>query len=293
MSVILLTLIFALFGKMIVCFGSNYFGQLGCGGASRRDAHTPITFGESEDGKLDSESVIDVSCGSHFTVVLEKKGTLQWCGTLNGIVRPFLVPVEISYALKCTQVSCGRQHILSLMEGGFVLSWGVNYFGQLGHGNDNSWDTPKLIQGLKPSDIGSKVVSVVCGGSHSGAITDRGRVFMWGLNRNGQCGLGSKSVSILEPRPIDSSTLGVVSPRSLVCGRCHSAVLNSEGRVYAWGATGFGRLGIQEVPKNQLFPAEVPFFRSTPIHSLASGDFHMLALGHDCSVYSWGYGEHS
>ena len=26
------------------------------------------------------------------------------------------------------------------------------------------------------------------------------------------------------------------------------------------------------------------------MHSLVSGDFHMLALGHDCSVYSWGYG---
>lgn len=32
------------------------------------------------------------------------------------------------------------------------------------------------------------------------------------------------------------------------------------------------------------------FFRSTPVHSIASGDFHMLALAMDWTVYAWGYG---
>jgi hypothetical protein len=30
-------------------------------------------------------------------------------------------------------------------------------------------------------------------------------------------------------------------------------------------------------------------FKAIPVHSIASGDFHMLAVGHDGSVYSWGY----
>ena len=42
--------------------------------------------------------------------------------------------------------------------------------------------------------------------------------------------------------------------------------------------------------KTQSSPLEVRYFRNIPIHSLASGDFHMLALAHDCSVYSWGCG---
>jgi hypothetical protein len=34
----------------------------------------------------------------------------------------------------------------------------------------------------------------------------------------------------------------------------------------------------------------VSAFRGTPIHSIASGDFHMIALAQDWTVYAWGYG---
>jgi len=67
-------------------------------------------------------------------------------------------------------------------------------------------------------------------------------------------------------------------------------MVTTEGRVYSWGAASFGRLGHMETRKKQPTPLEVPDFRSIPIHSLSAGDFHMLALGHDCSVFSWGYG---
>ena len=37
------------------------------------------------------------------------------------------------------------------------------------------------------------VGKVVCGGSHSGVLTARGRkCYMWGLNRNGQTGTNVK-----------------------------------------------------------------------------------------------------
>jgi alpha-tubulin suppressor-like RCC1 family protein len=111
-------------------------------------------------------------------MVLGKNGKFSMCGTLNGIVTPLLTSVEVMYPLRCIQVACGRKHILALMEGGFVLSWGTGYFGQLGHGDDSSWDSPKMISALEPSKIGSRIVQIACGGSHSGALTDSGRIFM-------------------------------------------------------------------------------------------------------------------
>jgi len=63
--------------------------------------------------------------------------------------------------------------------------------------------------------------------------------------------------------------------------------------LFTWGATSYGRLGIPVESgrsKSVSPPTEVSFFHNIPIHSIASGDFHMLALTHDCSVYSWGYG---
>jgi alpha-tubulin suppressor-like RCC1 family protein len=127
------------------------------------------------------------------------------------------------------------------MEGGYVLSWGTGYLGQLGLGDDNSWDSPRIIRQLEPKRLGDVVTRVVCGGSHSGVITRRGAIYMWGLNRNGQTGTGIKAESVLEPRPIDTTDLTRKVPRDLVCGRNHTCLVTTEGRVFIWGAAGFGR----------------------------------------------------
>jgi hypothetical protein len=189
------------------------------------------------------------------------------------------------------QVACGRKHILALMEGGYVFSWGTGYLGQLGLGDDSSWDTPRMIRHLDPKRLsdGASVKTVVCGGSHSGVVTTSGGIYMWGLNRNGQTGTGVKVESVLEPRGVDLTDIGRKQPKLLVCGRNHTLLLTTEGRVFAWGAGGAGRLGLSETRKNQYTPLEVQFFRSRPAQDLASGDFHSVALGVDGRVYTWGY----
>ena len=277
---------------LVLGVGSNYFGQLGLGGRRRDDKRTPTPFGCSEDSFLDSSSVSDVQVGSQFTTVLSQEGKISICGTLNGVVYPTLTPVEVNCPLRCVQLACGRKHILALMDGGIVMSWGIGYFGQLGHGDDSSWDHPKVINSLEPHRLGSRVTQVACGGSHSGIVTESGRVFMWGLNKSGQCGVtAGRGDSFMDPKPLSATENGVVlRAESLVCGRNHSAILTVDCKVYVWGCSSFGRLGISGTRSTQPIPLELSFFCNIQVHSLASGDFHMLALGHDCGVYSWGYG---
>lgn len=283
----------------ILACGSNFFGQLGIGYKERADSCTQTLFAVDDEQVLDHSSVLDVQCGAQFSIVLQKSGALGICGALNGNVFPIFSPIDIPLPVRCLSVACGRKHVLLLMERNVVMSFGTGYFGQLGHNNDSSWDSPRVIQALEARRLGSKVVAVACGGSHSGVVTDTGRVFMWGLNRSGQCGQGAvnrgKTDSILEPRPVDFSSsntsgreLGGV--QQLVCGRSHSAALTGTGRVFTWGDAGFGRLGLSDVKKSQTVPAEVTEFRSTPAAALAAGDFHMLALTREGEVYSWGYG---
>ena len=120
-------------------FGANYFGQLGIDQpGSGHSNHCAVEFGGN-----DCIDIKDVSCGSQFSIILKKNGSIWFCGALNGTIFPLLTQVEVSYPLKCTQIACGKKHILALMEGGFVLSWGFGYFGQLGHGDDSSWDQPR------------------------------------------------------------------------------------------------------------------------------------------------------
>ena len=37
---------------------------------------------------------------------------------------------------------------------GYVFAWGTGYLGQLGLGDDSSWDSPRMIRSLDPSKIG-------------------------------------------------------------------------------------------------------------------------------------------
>ena len=175
----------------------------GIGSYERKSRAMLCVFGSTDnDYDIIPGDVRSITCGSQFTIVLFKDGKFKMCGTLNGSVYPRLTTLEIQFPLKCINIACGRKHALALLEGHFVLSWGVGYFGQLGlnllghfmkinfvsgHGDDISWDTPKMVHALEPRLLGSRVTSVYCGGSHSAALTDTGKVFTWGLNKYGQC----------------------------------------------------------------------------------------------------------
>ena len=69
-------------------------------------------------------------------------------------------------------------HMMALVNGGELYSWGHNGYGQLGLGTPVSVTTnmgtiPRLITG----DLqGIKVAQVACGGHHTLALTSEGQV---------------------------------------------------------------------------------------------------------------------
>ena len=297
---------------MLKSFGLNSSGQLGLGSSPRRDDPSrPISFAcgdydssliskdidrimTSDNNHIAIEEVKDVQCTNTFTCVLLYNGTIYVTGTLSNVVYTTLTKIEYMFPIKATSIAVGKRHIIALLEGGFVMSWGVGYYGQLGHNDLASWDSPKLIHFLDPQNIGCKVAQVCCGGSHSGCVTDNGGVFMWGSNKMEQCGLGQAGrafadACVLRPHPIDLSAMGNQKASQLVLGRNHSAILTAEGRVFVCGACSFGRLGLSNVRKNVEVFQEISSLKGLNIQWLASGDHHMLALGKGGAVYSWGF----
>ena len=163
----------------IICVGSNFYGQLGIGNRNRtHPPYIPTQFGNtsgtnnvnssivksslhsaiakasnSEDEGANSlnSNIVDAQCGSTFTVLLEQDGKVKITGYIHGTCSTMPTYVPMPTPLPCTQVSCGYKHVVLLMEGGFVLSFGCGYFGQLGHGDDSSCPSPRLIATLDPS----------------------------------------------------------------------------------------------------------------------------------------------
>ncbi|CAM9865992.1 unnamed protein product, partial [Ectocarpus sp. 8 AP-2014] len=233
------------------------------------------------------------AAGANHSILRTSEGKLFRWGVEDGDVHPFPTGVCTQIPLPCIEVCCGRKHTVALMKGGFVMSWGTGYFGQLGHGDNASYRHPRLLRRLDPQRLGERVVQVACGGYHSAVATDAGRVFTWGFNRYGQCGNGSKDNTVPEPSLVDLSR---VTPGALgevpkvLCGRHHSALVTRGGALYTWGACSFGKLGLQDAEKTVCIPQEVTFFSDKPLVQAAAGDFHMVALSRKREVFSWGYG---
>lgn len=69
-----------------------------------------------------------------------------------------------------------------------VFGWGYNGSGQLGIGNNSNQLTPVKLNEL----TGIVISNLVCGFSHTLALSDSGVLYGWGLNSFGQLGTGDK-----------------------------------------------------------------------------------------------------
>lgn len=94
------------------------------------------------------------------SILRTSEGKLFRWGVEDGDVHPFPTGVCTQIPLPCIEVCCGRKHTVALMKGGFVMSWGTGYFGQLGHGDNASYRHPRLLRRLDPQRLGERVVQV-------------------------------------------------------------------------------------------------------------------------------------
>lgn len=70
-----------------------------------------------------------------------------------------------------------------------VYGWGYNGGGQIGTGNSSNQLSPVKVTAL----TGTVIKKIVCGHSHTLAISDEGILYSWGSNSFGQLGIGSKN----------------------------------------------------------------------------------------------------
>ena len=138
---------------------------------------------------------------------------------------------------KCfNEIACGYYHNAAIDETGRVYTWGRSEFGQLGQGEVNNQAMPcRLAQPLQ----NVVVTQISCGWQHTLAVTSNGYLFSWGLNINGQLGLGDYSDRD-KPTLVESVLCHQVSKIS--AGHSHSAMINENGNVYSWGANPDSRL---------------------------------------------------
>lgn len=214
-------------------------------------------------------------------------------------------PTKVEELADIVDVCCGTDHVLALSRAGKVYSWGNGQQFQIGRRVVDRRSKTSLI----PMEVGvkGKIIGIAAGNYHSFAIDDKRNVWAWGLNQFMQCGtlargqqFGIGGDTILDA-PTKIAELSDKNIKQVIGGGHHSLAVSEDGTVYFWGKTGDAEgMDLSTVPEEHLYrdpdsnnvlfihvPTPIPEFKAT---FAASGKQHVLAIGEDKQVYSWGYG---
>ena len=122
------------------------------------------------------------------------------------------------------RVVCGSRTTIALDVDGKVFAWGKGDDGTLGIGERSTALKPRLIEGL----LRQPIAQMTCRGAHVLALTERGQLWAWGRNDDGQLGTRATAGNERGIAHTHSATpervrgLMGITVTHVACGRCHS-----------------------------------------------------------------------
>lgn len=162
--------------------------------------------------------------------------------------------------------------------GDSVRSFGLNVYGQLGHGNTQNLSLPKTIAGL------DSVIDVSSSGVTALFLKSNGTVWACGNNEYGQLGLGNTN-NVSAPVQIP----GLSNIIAISAGPFHSLFLKSDSTVLACGINAEGECGLGSSINGTLTPTQIPGLNK--ITAISAGILHSLFLHKSTFVYACGYND--
>lgn len=211
-----------------------------------------------------------------------------------------------------THVSAGFAHCLAVTASGKLYSWGKNDRGQLGCFTTDDNAMAVQVVGVDMELTGTKVVAAASGFSHSAAITEDGRAWVWGKMQAGVTRDGKVMNDQLQPRRLDLPT---PSPAITVsCGQAHTCFGTADGQLWMVGLRGRGVLfdttgaPVDEFTERVVDPSAassgaslsqvdpvpvsveaLPHGSGTRFRQLVSGVHHAYGVDDNGSVAHWGW----
>jgi alpha-tubulin suppressor-like RCC1 family protein len=180
-----------------------------------------------------------------------------------------------------------------LTSSGRVFSWGRNFYGQLGNGNNTTSSTPIEITSKFYLSNDEYIIFIEMGNYHNSAITNNGRLFTWGPKGQGELGNNTKERSSL---PIDITNNFELDNEDRIIetsfGGDVSSALTTSGKLFVWGNNVFGEQG-NGSSSIELLPNEITEnFNLQPnekISSIFFSGFTSAAYTSNNRLFMWGY----
>jgi len=243
--------------------------------------------------------IVQVSCGgglvqcSH-SLFLAEGGGVYSCGTgaygqlgtgygPGRTLPDHVAPVQVDFdsddgeVVRCTYVSAGEIHSAAITSDGDLYCWGDGFCGQLGTADKRPRVSPVHVTANEFCD--EVVSSVSCGGRHTIAIAEDGKVWTWGLGHYGALG---RSYTPFEYGTTDDAVAPVPLPY---------AGVGKEGQTVQDHIDLLARLTLED-GSDQCIPVPVRALGDVRIASAAAGHRHSIFLDTDGAVYTCGWGRY-
>uniref|UniRef100_A0A3Q0QZL9 Inhibitor of Bruton tyrosine kinase n=1 Tax=Amphilophus citrinellus TaxID=61819 RepID=A0A3Q0QZL9_AMPCI len=150
---------------------------------------------------------------------------------------PELVDVFARTGVYIKQVVLCKFHSVFLSQKGQVFTCGHGQGGRLGHGDEQTYLVPRMVEGL----MSHHCSQVAAAKDHTVVLTEEGYVYTFGLNTFHQLGLAPPPASAFVPKQVFSKTLKGRTVIGVAAGRFHTVLWTREA-VYTMGLNG-GQLG--------------------------------------------------
>ena len=219
----------------IFAWGANNQGQLATGDIGDKSLPTEITF--PFDGKM-----IKLATDSHVLALTDTGHLYSWGYNDHGqadagqggdanILRPIEITdyMQLAEGVEIEAIGAASNASMVLLSDNTSWVWGQNVDGNLGTGGSREQQPLTRVTWLADGD---DIVQFATGYYSAIALTESGRVYVWGRNSDGQLGLGHKRNVYT---PAELTALRGQANRIYATGNSLFAVDDS-GPSYSWGS---------------------------------------------------------
>ena len=252
-------------------------------------------------GLLDDERFIQLALGNNHSLGLTSLGQVYAWGlnvsgqlALDASLQSSVIPQKVQLTLNAeeyvTNIYASGNTSFVLTSDGRLFGWGYNENSELGLGTTAN-QFSALFLNFPQLNAGETIDSFFLDQSNKYIITSAGRVLGWGTDAY-YIGLEENLNPVLVPTVIPFTNLiGGEFIDTLFIGNSVRAALTSTGRVFTWGYSFLGSLGLGLVDENVLTPTLVTFTGLNAgefVTSIAFNNYSTLAITNNNRIFGWG-----
>ena len=193
-----------------------------------------------------------------------------------------------------TQLALGLYHSCALLTSGQVRCWGRNDDGELGTGDNDGSNLPRVVRNATDTGPLQNVAAISAEHDSTCALLTNGQVRCWGGDDYGQLGNGAPAADSNLPVSVKnvSGTGAITGIVGIEGGWTNHCAVTGGGQARCWGGQGEGTLGNGGATGNSPLPVVVQNAQNgstlTGVRLVTISGSHACATLRDGRARCWG-----